>query len=131
MQFVRFQLKCYTNKTVADFTSEALIMFLCVVKAMSMRVCDVSVTLVGSFTNCVKLRAEQKLDKARPSEQFPCRLQFRSPIMINSMPVSRESTKTFSRSSRKLVGDFEVYKLCTEGMILTVCTAPLARVVGS
>ena len=98
---------------------------------MSMRVCDVSVTLVGSFTNCVKLRAEQKLDKLRPSEQFPCRLQFRSPIMINSMPVSRESTKTFSRSSRKLVGDFEVYKLCTEGMILTDCTARLARVVGS
>ena len=42
MQFVRFQLKCYTNKTVADFTSQALIMFLFVVKAMSMRVCDVS-----------------------------------------------------------------------------------------
>ena len=104
---MRFQLKCYTNKTVANFTSQALIMFLFVVKAMSMRVCDVSVTLVGSFTNCVKLRAEQKLDKLRPSEQFPCRLQFRSPIMINSMPVSRESTKTFSRSSRKLVGDFE------------------------
>ena len=51
-------------------------MFSFLVEAMSIRVCDLSVTLVGSLTNCVKLRLVQKLDKARPSEQFPCRLQY-------------------------------------------------------
>ena len=49
---------------VDDFTLQALIMFSFVVKAMSIRVCYLSVTLVGSLTNCGKLRLEQKLDKA-------------------------------------------------------------------
>ena len=70
------------KKEVNSVPPILLVMFSFVVKAMSIRVCDLSVTLVGSLTNCVKLRVEQKLDKARPSEQFPCRLQFRSPIII-------------------------------------------------
>ena len=56
---------------VDDFTSQELTMFSFVVKTMSMRVCDLSVTLVGSLTNCVKLRVEQKSNNARPSGQFP------------------------------------------------------------
>ena len=57
--------------SVDDFTSQELTMFSFVVKTMSMRVCDLSVTLVGSLTNCVKLRVEQKSNNARPSGQFP------------------------------------------------------------
>ena len=56
---------------VDDFTSQELTMFSFVVKTMSMRVCGISVTLVGYLTNCVKLRVEQKSNNARPSGQFP------------------------------------------------------------
>ena len=45
-------------------------MFSFVVRTTSISVSDLSVTLVGSLTICVKLKVEQKLDKARPSGQF-------------------------------------------------------------
>ena len=60
------------NKWVVDdFTSQVLTIFSFVVKTTSISVCDLLVTLVGSLTNCVQLKVEQKSDKARPSGQFP------------------------------------------------------------
>ena len=46
---------------VDDFTSQALIMFSFVVKAMSIRVCNLSVTLVGSLTNCGQVKSRAKI----------------------------------------------------------------------
>ena len=74
-----------------------------VVRTTSMIDFDVSVTLVGDFTICARLKHKQKSVKARPSGPFPRTSQFRSPSNTTVMPCSRDSTTVLVKSSRKLI----------------------------
>ena len=62
----------------------------------------VSVILVGSFTNCVKLKVAQSSFKVRLSAVSSRMLQFRSPRMMISLPSNNISSKLLDILSLKV-----------------------------